>query len=116
MTLVAYILVGHRDWRQAEISVFAAFPADQVEEQRARFEALMEAGRIPIRKENVRFHSVNEGATYHSLVESSSSAADLVILGVTLEGLAEKRDYLLTRYPSFGAVLFVTAIEHVDIA
>jgi amino acid transporter len=115
MTLLAYILVGHRDWRRAEISIHAAFPADQVDEQRARFEAMMEVGRIPIRKQNVRFHSVNDGATYHSLVERSSVSADLVILGAPVEALADKRSYLLTRYPTLGAVLFVTAVEHVEI-
>jgi len=115
MTLLAYILVGHKQWRDAEISVFAAFPADQVEQQRTQFESLMEAGRIQIRKQNVRFHSVNDGATYHALVESSSAEADLVIMGLTLEALAERGGYLMTRYPSFGEMLFVIASEHVEI-
>jgi len=115
MTLLAYILVGHKDWRRAEISIFAAFPPDQVVEQRGRFEAMMEAGRIPIRKENVRFFSVVDGQAYHSLVEGSSAQADLVVLGVTLDRLADKREYLLTRYPTFGEVLFVAAAEHVAI-
>src|SRR4029453_7008445 len=75
MTILAYILVGHRVWRRAEISIFAAFPAAEVEEQRRRFEVMMEQGRIQIRKENVRFHSVNDGATYHSLVENASAQA-----------------------------------------
>ncbi len=115
MTLLAYILVGNKHWRKADISIFAAFPAEQVEEQRQRFEAMMETGRIPIRKENVRFHSVNDGATYHSLVESSSAMADLVILGVTLDALADKREYLLTRYPRFGDVLWVCAEQRIEI-
>ena len=115
MTLLAYILVGHKQWREAEISVFAAFPAHEVEQQRTQFEAMMEAGRIQIRKQNVRFHSVNDGATYHALVESSSAEADLVIMGLTLEALAERGSYLLTRYPSFGEMLFVIASEHVEI-
>ncbi|HEU0032626.1 MAG TPA: amino acid permease [Kofleriaceae bacterium] len=115
MTLLAYILVGHKEWRKAEISIFAAFPADQVEAQRTRFETMMEAGRIQIRKENVRFFSINDGKTYHSLVESTSAQADLVVLGVTLDALAERGSYLLTRYPSFGETLFVCAAEHVAI-
>ena len=115
MTLLAYILVGNKHWRKADISIFAAFPAEQVEEQRQRFEAMMETGRIPIRKENVRFHSVNDGATYHSLVESSSAMADLVILGVTLDALADKREYLLTRYPRLGDVLWVCAEQRIEI-
>jgi hypothetical protein len=115
MTLLAYILVGHKEWRKAEISIFAAFPADQVEGQRRRFEAMMEQGRIPIRKENVRFYSINDGKTYHALVESTSMQADLVVLGVTLDALADRGSYLLTRYPTFGEVLFVCASERVEI-
>ena len=116
MTLLTYILVGNRDWRRAEISIFAAFPADEVEKRRAQFEAMMEGGRLPIRKENVRFHSVNDATAYHQLVETTSDGADLVVLGATLDRLADKRSYLLTRYPSFSDVLFVVAAEHVEIA
>lgn len=115
MTLLAYILVGHKEWRQAEIRVFAAFPPDQVDERRAYFESLMKAGRLPIRKENVKFFAVSEGAAYHELVEQTSAEADLVILGVTVDRLAEKREYLLTRYPAISDVVFVCAAEHVEI-
>jgi hypothetical protein len=38
-----------------------------------------------------------------------------VILGAQVEALADKRSYLLTRYPILGAVLFVAAVEHVEI-
>jgi hypothetical protein len=115
MTLLAYILVGQKEWRKAEISIFAAFPAEQVEEKRTQFETMMEGGRIQIRKENVRFYSVNDGKTYHALVESTSAQADLVVLGVTLDALTDRGSYLLTRYPSFGETLFVCAAEHVAI-
>ena len=116
MTLLTYILVGHKDWRRAQISIFAAFPAEEVAERRAHFEALMEGGRLPIRKQNVRFFSVNDSAAYHDLVEKTSADADLVVLGLTVDRLADKREYVLTRYPSIGDVLFVGASEHVEIA
>lgn len=113
MTLVAYILVGHPDWHHAEISIFAALPPDQVTEGRAQFEAMMEGGRLPIRKENVRFHSVSDGPSYRDLVEQCSGEADLVILGVTLERLHEKGSELVTRHPALAAVLFVAALDEV---
>lgn len=116
MTLLAYILVGHRDWRRAQISIFAAFPASQVDERRTELESMMEGGRLPIRKENVIFHSVDDAAHYHALVEASSAEADLVILGITPERLAEKRAELLRRYPNLSQVLFVAAAEDIRIS
>jgi hypothetical protein len=116
MTLLAYILVGHKDWRRSQISVFAAFPEAEVGERRAKLETMMEGGRLPIRKENVNFYSVDDAAAYHALVESSSAEADLVILGLTLDRLEEKRAEVLLRYPSLHDVLFVAAAEEVRIA
>jgi amino acid transporter len=115
MTLLAYILVGHQDWRKAEISVFAAFPPEEVGERRRQFEEMMEGGRLPIRKENVRFHSVSDGDSFRELVESSSGEADLVILGTTLERLRTHGRDLLTRHDALGDVLFVAAAERVVI-
>jgi len=106
MTLLAYILVGHKDWRRAEISIFAAFPPDQVLEQRARFEAMMEAGRIPIRKENVRFFSVVDGQAYHSLVEGSSAQADSSQFALASSGNSSAwSNRLLSRFQRGSAVI-----------
>lgn len=115
MTLLAYILVGHRDWRKAEISVFAAFPPDQLAERRAQLEAMMEGGRLPIRKENVRFHTVTDGESFRDLVARSSKEADLVILGMTLDRIRERGRDLVMRHPDLGDVLFVAAADEVVI-
>jgi hypothetical protein len=76
---------------------------------------MMEGGRLPIRKENVRFHSVSDGPSYRDLVERCSSEADLVILGITLDRLQEKGSDLVTRHPGLGTVLFVAAADEVII-
>jgi hypothetical protein len=115
MTLLAYILVGHKDWRRSQISVFAAFPGAEVDDRRTRLEAMMEGGRLPIRKENVNFFSVDDTAQYHALVETSSADADLVILGLTIDRLSDKRAESLLRYPRLGDVLFVAAADEVRI-
>ena len=116
MTILAYILVGHKDWRRSQISVFAAFPEAEVSERQAALEAMMEGGRLPIRKENVNFYSVDDAAAYHTLVESSSASADLVILGISVDRLAERRAEILRRYPTLRDVLFVAAAEDVRLA
>jgi hypothetical protein len=112
MTLLAYILVGHKGGEGRDFDL-RRVPGGS-SRGAARFEAMMEQGASDPQGERP-LPSVNDGATYHSLVERSSAQADLVILGVTLDALADKRDYVLTRYPSFGEVLFVIASEHVAI-
>jgi hypothetical protein len=113
MLLLAYILAGHEDWSQAEISVFAAFPQRELGEERERFVGLLEAGRIPISPANVRFHTVEVGEAFRELVEQTSATADLVVMGITLERLREKGPDLLTRHPALAEVLFVLASERV---
>jgi hypothetical protein len=115
MVLLAYILMGHADWRRAEISVFAALPSEQVSVRHRRFLDLLAEGRIPISPTNVSFHSVDEGAEFRRLVERSSAGADLVIMGMTVERLRDKGSELLQRYATLPDVLFVCAGEKVHI-
>jgi hypothetical protein len=115
MLLLSYILLGHPEWRKAEIQVFAAFPSSEVNEQRRLFQALIAEGRLPVSQHNIRFQSVDDGAAYYELVEHSSSYADLVILGITEERLREKGVELILRHPSLRQVLFVIADQHIAI-
>jgi hypothetical protein len=111
--LLAYILVGHPEWEDAEISVFAAFPHSDVDEQRQRFVDLVEAGRIPITRQNIRFHTVRSGEEFRVLVPIHSAKADLVVMGLTIDRLREKGVDVLTRHPELGEVMFVVASESV---
>ena len=60
--------------------------------------------------------SVDDSDAYHRLVEQTSATADLVVLGLTLDRLHEKRSEMLLRYPLLQDVLFVYAAEQVRIA
>jgi hypothetical protein len=115
MLLLAYMVVGHAQWRDAEIRVFAAFPSDQVADQRREFDELLEEGRIPIGQANIQFLPINDGATFKATVERSSRRADLVLMGTTLERLREKGVEILGRYPALPNTLFVVAAEDVPI-
>ena len=115
MLLVAYMLLGHPDWRNAEICVFAAFPSDQVAEESREFSELLAEGRIPIGEANIRFLPVNDGSTFRSTVERSSRTADLVLMGTTVARLKAKGPELLGRHPGLPNTLFVAAHDHVRI-
>ncbi|MBK7644403.1 MAG: amino acid permease [Planctomycetes bacterium] len=113
MMLLVYILVGHADWEDAEISVFAAFPDTDVDAQQRQFVERIEAGRIPVSRKNVRFHTVKSGEDFRALVSVHSAKADLIVMGLTFERLREKGVDLLTRHREAGEVLFVLASESV---
>jgi hypothetical protein len=115
MILLSYILLGHPDWKESEIRIFAAFPQADVEKERERLNEMITSGRLPVQKRNVRVIATDERSDFASLVRSRSEEADLVILGFTEERLREKGMDLLLRHPDLSDVLFVSAEERVRI-
>ena len=113
MILLAYILLGSRDWQHAEIRIFAAFPKDEVAEQRVRLEEMITSGRLPISEKNLRIIPTAGAIDFDELVERRSASADLVILGFTSERLAEKGSHLFNRFASLRDVLWVSAKQRI---
>jgi hypothetical protein len=115
MILLSYILLGHPDWKDSEIRVFAAFPKAEVQEERERLHEMITSGRLPVRRRNVKVIATDEQSDFERLVQSRSAEADLVILGFTEGRLQEKGMELLLRHPDLPDVLFVSAEERVRI-
>ncbi|MFO8172775.1 MAG: hypothetical protein R6T96_00735 [Longimicrobiales bacterium] len=115
MILLSYILLGHPDWKGAEISIKAAFPYSQVAELTARLDRMISEGRLPITPKNLQIIPTDDRVDFDALVEDRSSTADLVILGLTEERLKEKGAELLLRHPKLQDVLFVSAEEDITI-
>ncbi|MCA9689096.1 MAG: hypothetical protein KC636_05760, partial [Myxococcales bacterium] len=111
MLLLAYILLGHPSWHNAEISIFAASPRAELEEQRARLLGMVQEGRIPVTGRNIRFLTVEDADAFKRLVLRLSGSADLVIMGFTLERLAERGVDTFTRHAGLKEVLFVYTAE-----
>jgi len=115
MILLAYILLGHPDWTEAELLIHAAFPQDDVANETARLVDLIRSGRLPISLKNLRIIPTDDAVEFETLVEERSAAADLVIAGFNRARLAEKGTPLLRRFPALGDVLFVSAAEKIVI-
>ncbi|HEX5041580.1 MAG TPA: amino acid permease [Candidatus Polarisedimenticolaceae bacterium] len=113
MALLAYVLLGHPDWRAAEVRIFAAYPRPQVDERQRQLEEMIVAGRLPISPKNLRVIATDADVDFDALVERSSRDADLVILGFTEERLSEKGVKLFRRHPALKDVLFVLAEQQV---
>lgn len=115
MILLAYVLLGHPDWSDGEIKIFAAFPESQVEEESAKLFQMIEEGRLPITFKNVEVIPTDDQVNYRKLVDQRSEDADLVILGFTESRLREKGPELLQRHANLKDVLFVAAEEEIFI-
>ncbi|MEO8196626.1 MAG: amino acid permease [Thermoanaerobaculia bacterium] len=115
MILLAYVLLGHPDWKDAEIRIFAAYPRNEVTERENRLIELIEAGRLPIASRNLQIVPTDDASNFEELVASRSSHADLVLLGFTREKLLQRGPDYLRRHPKVGDVLFVSAAERITI-
>ena len=116
MLLLAYIIVGHPEWRRAEIQLFACFDSEDAEREADRLSAWMREGRLPISAQNVTSVSCSNGEALEEEVAHQSSQADLVIAGLVTENLdPEAVTQALRLYEGANDVLFVHSIERIAI-
>ena len=115
MILFSYILLGHSDWADAEIKVFAAMPMNQLAERRKEFKQFMADGRIPVSEKNIRFLPIDDLESYRERVARLSAEADLLVVGFDLEGLRERKGEIFKNHPNNKDVLFVNAHTELSI-
>ena len=116
MLMLAYIIVGHPEWKRAEIQLFACFDSVDAEREADRLSTWMREGRLPISAQNVTSVSCSNGDALEEEVSYHSSQADLVIAGVTAESLEpEVVTQTLRRYAGANDVLFVHSIQRIAI-
>ena len=114
MILLAYIISGHPEWRNAVIKIFATFPDSQIEKQRKRLLELIEGGRLPIAPSNVKLLPMTSGQTTQSVILKHSTDADLTVVGFKPDHVKENPESLI-KYGDMGNVLFVNTSHKKDI-
>jgi len=81
MILIAYIILGHPDWKEGMIKIFAAFPKKEVEHRRKDILELIKSGRIPISAHNIDIVPIDESTDLKTVISQKSADADLPIVG-----------------------------------
>ncbi|MCA9733584.1 amino acid permease, partial [candidate division KSB1 bacterium] len=116
MILLGYIILGHPEWKESEIKLFATFEQAEMTKQVARLNQLIEKGRIPISQKNVqKIPFAKKKTTYESLVSTHSEDADLVIMGFSLAKLEEEKGDFFKRFKNIKELLFVRAGQDIAI-
>lgn len=115
MILLAYIILGHKEWRDGHIKIFAIYPEQSIGEERSRLAALIESGRLPISPNNIEVISRKEERDTRTIINEKSQEADLTIVGFRDELLTHNGTKLFEGYDGIGNVLFVNASHQKEI-
>ncbi len=114
MLLLAYIIVGHPEWKRAEIRLFACLEGASGEAGGKRLSGLLSEERLPIAPQNVTLLREAGSEALGGLVSAYSARADLLITGLSATGLGEED--ALSRFPGEQDLLFVHARGRVSAA
>lgn len=113
--LMGYMLLGHPEWRKAELSVFTIFNDDDRESKEARLMELIKSGRVPISPNNVKFIRQAESNNFKDVINERSKDADLTVLGFNDRDIQDKSSTFFEAYEQIGNALFVNAQRQLNI-
>ena len=116
MLLLAYIIVGHPEWKRAEIRLFECCDLGSSEHRDHDLSGLLSQERLPISEQNRMTIGYQSDEELENEVARRSSRADLVIAGIPAATLRSgEADRALTRYRSTNDVLFVSGVERISL-
>lgn len=115
MILLAYIISGHRDWKDSQIKIFAMFPEDNIKEERDRLSGLIQAGQLPISPKNINIKVKHPDVEKKAIIQESSRDADLTIIGFRDEAVKKQQENVFLGFNELGNVLFVNAAAEKNI-
>lgn len=113
MILLAYIIMGHPDWEGGQIKLFAAFPENEIDEQKESLHTLIREGRLPISAQNIELMATDAGTSRRELIHRESRDADLLILGFIGEALQHQKEKLFEGYDGLGNILWVNTKKEI---
>ncbi len=116
MILLSFILMAHQDWKEAEITIFTAFPKAKQDERVSRIKHLIQKGRLPITPKSVQSFTYTDQDSLNRLIYRKSRNADLVILGFTQRQLDEMGIEIFKQHSGLREVLFINAGETIQIS
>ncbi len=116
MILLAYIMLGHPDWKRGFIKIFAAYPKQELQTQKEKLLELIKSGRLPISPSNISLIPINPDASNKSTIEKYSIDADLTIVGFNYhESDNLNSEKLFNGYGDVGNILFVSSSKAKEI-
>lgn len=115
MILLGYVIIGHPQWKKAEIKISAIAMAAQVIEEKDELLDLIKTGRLPISAHNVNIIEKKEDINNKQIINQYSKTADLTIIGFRSEAMKQIGEELFQGYDDIGDVMFVNSTKSKEI-
>ena len=111
MILMAYIIMGHPEWKGSKINIFAIFPEKDMAREREKLTELASQGRLPISTKNIELIAKKEDYSDRDIINERSRNADLTIIGFRQEAIRQMEGKLFSGYDQIGNILFLNAAK-----
>lgn len=113
MILTAFIIIGHKDWNNAEIKIYSI--TKEKSKHKLELYKLIKEGRLPISINNIEIITDKEDVGTKQLICENSQNVDLTIIGFRAEALKHQGEKLFKDYDKIGNILFVNSTNEVSI-
>ena len=107
MILMAYIILGHPEWRKGSIKIFVISSEEEIETQREKLLSMINSGRLPISRNNIQFILQEIEKDSRAIINKESKDADLTIIGFREELIRHKEADVFDGYDGIGDILFM---------
>lgn len=107
MILLAYIILGHPEWKKGMIKIFAIYPEKEMSQQKEKLLSLIADGRLAISPNNVQVIARKQESSIKSIIRKNSVDADLTLIGFRNEAVKHKHEEVFHGYDDLGNLLFV---------
>ena len=115
MILLGYIILGHPEWKNAQIKVFSIYPKDEFDKYKNRMFDFIASGRLPISPRNMKMVPQDHEVGIKTIINERSKDSDLTIVGFRGEHVKKQKLDIFEGYNNLGNILFVNSINEIDI-
>lgn len=114
MMLLSFIILGHPEWKKAEIQIFYVSNEGDKETIQQNLIHRVQESRIPILKKNIETLKLRENQSFKNIVNQYSKKAGLVVVGFDDQQLQKEQQAVFENYESINDILFVSAYKQVE--
>jgi len=111
MILLSYIMLGHPEWKDGEITIFSTFPHGEKASTETKLLELISEGRLPISPTNIQLIPQLKEEKIDIIINKKSADSDLTIVGYNSEHLEKAKEDISEKFPDLGNILFVNAFK-----
>ncbi len=106
MILLSFIILGHPDWKKANIKIFDICIEEDYDQVRRNMNDLVISGRLPITQQNIEIIVQTKNMSPKTIINKYSADAALTLIGFHEDSINHPESKLFEGYSSLGNILY----------